>query len=135
MRFLFWNIKGNSIAPSIAALTREQDVDVLILGEDQIPRAAMLSELNAARTVYFEPQLPAQVPTIATIYARLAPSAWRLVEHPTVSMYGCCRPHCKKSGQFRLFVIDPAGKGRMLGRSMRCKCSGRYSLSRMLRNR
>jgi hypothetical protein len=46
MRFLFWNIRGNSVGRFVSSLTEEHNVDVLILAECS-DEAGILSAINA----------------------------------------------------------------------------------------
>jgi hypothetical protein len=51
-KFLFWNLARRDIPGFVHNLTRQEDVDVLILAECRIPPARLLEELNAASPDY-----------------------------------------------------------------------------------
>jgi len=53
VKFLFWNLKGQSVETCVANLSRLHDVDVLILAECAIPPGKMLSAICAENDTPF----------------------------------------------------------------------------------
>ncbi len=68
LTFLFWNLARRDIADTVAALARENDVDVLILAENAIRATTLLRRLNPPGSVryHYAPSpsgLPSKVQT------------------------------------------------------------------------
>lgn len=48
--FLFWNLNGKPLQNLVATAAQEQEVDILILAESDIPYAELIDALNTGRT-------------------------------------------------------------------------------------
>jgi exonuclease III len=69
--FLFWNINRKPLHEAVATLSREHNVDVIILAESRLDRSALLSALNRNDAGYAE---PLQFSERIKFYARYAPN-------------------------------------------------------------
>jgi len=67
--FLFWNINKRPVSHLISSIVRENDIDILMLAECEIPVASLLTELNSGTSPQFS--LPTNPSTQFTILVRL----------------------------------------------------------------